>query len=328
MRKVLIAILATLVAGAAYARPPSTESLKRLFDLMNTDGIANAAIERMKTVQARLRKQQDPDNRMTIEQKRVAALAEEQVIALFQEELSASKMLPHFAQIYSEFFTQEEIDALIAFYRSPEGRSYIAKVPEVTSKYMARIDTVIASLMPKLRKIIGEIDKAKTDYSSEVTLSAAGGEYHICEISISGSSGESGEISASMQLIKLEKHSKWAPLASVILGNSVDELHYRISLAANDPEGTVMKVMQKTNFGNDDFVQESLRTLPPNEAFEFTLSWSDSKWIELYAKDIKREQKISKQSSRIFFLVSGGTAVLKTANKVTLLCAPEDPAKK
>ena len=37
--------------------------------------------------------------------------------------------------IYAKHFTQEEIDAIVAFYKSPAGRQYLAKMPAIMQEF-------------------------------------------------------------------------------------------------------------------------------------------------------------------------------------------------
>ena len=63
---------------------------------------------------------------------------------------------PKIAGIYRETFSQEELDGLIAFYESPVGRAYIAKMPVAMAKTMAMSQQQMQSLMPRLKAIADE----------------------------------------------------------------------------------------------------------------------------------------------------------------------------
>ena len=54
-------------------------------------------------------------------------------------------------KLYAETFTQEEVDGLLAFYRSPAGVALLEKMPQVTQKSAAITQQRIAPLVEKLK---------------------------------------------------------------------------------------------------------------------------------------------------------------------------------
>lgn len=64
---------------------------------------------------------------------------------------------------YAQTFTEQELSDMLAFYRSPSGRSMVSKMPRFTEAMMVEI----AGLMPQVRRDMG------TDICAKVTCSAA-----------------------------------------------------------------------------------------------------------------------------------------------------------
>jgi hypothetical protein len=52
-------------------------------------------------------------------------------------------------KLYDQHYTQEEINALILFYKSPVGRKYIATTPEITKDIVMK---VITEYLPNMQK--------------------------------------------------------------------------------------------------------------------------------------------------------------------------------
>ena len=150
MRALLVALLACVAIGNAAAQAPSDASIDRLLTLMNAQGnIAN-----MQAVMDRM-------GQNMLQQSDVPATAEaqashERVMAIVREEMSWEKFKPKIMQVYRETFTQEEIDGLIAFYESPAGRAYVAKVPVVAAKTMDLTQQQMQSLLPRLKAAADE----------------------------------------------------------------------------------------------------------------------------------------------------------------------------
>ena len=87
----------------------------------------------------------------TPEQRKMMERLPQRMSELMRTELSWAKMEPIQIKIYRESFEQSEIDGLIDFYRSPLGQSFISKMPVVTQKAMAEMQTYMQQVIPKLR---------------------------------------------------------------------------------------------------------------------------------------------------------------------------------
>ena len=70
-------------------------------------------------------------------------------------------------QTYQHVFTQEEVDGLIAFYRSPVGRAWVAKMPQANQRLM---ELVQQQVMPRVLQRVGEVFRQmKTDLRAAQT---------------------------------------------------------------------------------------------------------------------------------------------------------------
>ena len=61
----------------------------------------------------------------------------------------SEKMRPLFVQVYSEVYSDDEIDAMLAFYESATGRAMVTKQPLIMSK-------VMTALMPEIQRLAKE----------------------------------------------------------------------------------------------------------------------------------------------------------------------------
>lgn len=150
MRKLLVALLWCALVATAAAQQPTDESIDRLFTVLNTEGMMNNMMSSMDRISQTMMQQSGRQPTPADEALR------ERMKALTLEEMSWANMKPKLAQVYRESFTQEEIDGLIAFYESPVGRSYVAKMPLVMAKTMQVSQQQMQSLMPKLKAIADE----------------------------------------------------------------------------------------------------------------------------------------------------------------------------
>lgn len=67
-----------------------------------------------------------------------------------------------FSEIYAEVFTKDELTELIKFYKSPIGKKFLEKQPQLTSATMQKMQVEMSKVMPQIQKDIQDaITKAK-----------------------------------------------------------------------------------------------------------------------------------------------------------------------
>lgn len=152
-----LAMLALLVLPAgARAAPAGAQSVERLLALTQVEKLLVAVLSQTDqmvtttTVRMLEGRHASPDER-----KRVTEF-QAKMLGAMREEMSWEKLKPHYVRIYTETFTQEEIDGLIAFYESPAGQSYVAKMPAVAQKSAALMQDLMAPMIRKLQENAGE----------------------------------------------------------------------------------------------------------------------------------------------------------------------------
>jgi hypothetical protein len=156
MKRKLALFLLVAVSLPAVAAPPTQESLETLFRLTNSEASLVAIYE---TFDAQMRSAAQPmlDKSSTTTDQRMALFRGlSRAKQLIRTEFTVDTVHAQFNQIYSEVFTQEEVDGLIAFYSSPAGKAFVAKMPIVTSKSMQIGQSQVERFLPKLMAILLE----------------------------------------------------------------------------------------------------------------------------------------------------------------------------
>jgi hypothetical protein len=90
---------------------------------------------------------------VTPKQQKVIDDMQTKTVAVLKEELNWESLEPLYIQIYSESFSQEEIDGMLTFYETPAGQALIKKMPVVMQKSMVEMQKRMGTLMQKLQKI-------------------------------------------------------------------------------------------------------------------------------------------------------------------------------
>lgn len=152
----------------AQAAPPSDQSLNEMMNLMQLEALLNQALKEMNEgiVKAMERGLENSvkGKDLSAAQKAAVENFRTKFNAAMKEELSFSKVKEIYMQAYRETFTQEEVNGIIAFYRSPAGKAIVEKNPGVMQKANALMQSRITPTTQKLQAMQEEFVKelAKT----------------------------------------------------------------------------------------------------------------------------------------------------------------------
>jgi len=73
---------------------------------------------------------------------------------LFKEEASWEKLEPVYVKIYMENFSQQEIEGMLVFYKSPTGQAMIRKMPLVMQSSIAELQARLQPITQKMSVIL------------------------------------------------------------------------------------------------------------------------------------------------------------------------------
>ena len=73
-----------------------------------------------------------------------------------QARLSWDKLEPMLRRVYTQLFTKQEVDAMVAFYGSAEGQSILKKSPQAMALTMQEMQPVMQDMMADLKQ---DLDK-------------------------------------------------------------------------------------------------------------------------------------------------------------------------
>ena len=140
----LLSLLSLLfLSVAAHAEVPTEASIVRLLDDMHIEKV----VEAMKPAVENMMKQSELQATNGIppsaaDQKAIDKF-HAKVIDIMAATLTMDKLRPLYVRIYSQNFTQEEVDGLITFLESPAGKAYVNKLPVVMQSVMAELPNLL-----------------------------------------------------------------------------------------------------------------------------------------------------------------------------------------
>lgn len=157
--------VAVLFAPAARAAPPSLASVEELLQLTQADKTLDTMYGQMEQAMQQGMVQALGRQPLTPAQQKIFEAMPREFSRILREEMGWSALRPDFVTIYRETFDQDEVDGLIAFYKSPVGRAFIEKTPVVMQKSMAvsqnRMQAILPRLQAAMQKAVADIKAAK-----------------------------------------------------------------------------------------------------------------------------------------------------------------------
>lgn len=132
----------------AAGPPPSARQLELAREVMAATGVESSMSNMFHNMTAQLTasmtRNLPPDRQARLE---VVGQAEEDVMSRL-----TPRLIQTMVESYARTFTEQELTDLLAFYRSPTGRSMVAKTPQL----MQGVVTEMVTLAPQMRREIGE----------------------------------------------------------------------------------------------------------------------------------------------------------------------------
>jgi hypothetical protein len=157
-----LAVVSTVIlregAGAARADEVSKKAkIEELFQLTDVERMLGQVLGQVRSMQTA----QTERMTMSAEGRSRAREIQDRIQAVVARMLSWDKIKPQYVALYAETFTEEEIDGMLAFYKSPAGRAMLEKMPVLMQRSMAITQRMMQEIQPEMTKIIEEGMKGK-----------------------------------------------------------------------------------------------------------------------------------------------------------------------
>lgn len=86
----------------------------------------------------------------------------DKVSAVLSKAVGWNSLEPEYAKLYTETYTEQQIDDLLTFYRSPTGRVMVEKGPILLKQSSAIVQQHIATVTPEVQTLMQEFMKKVT----------------------------------------------------------------------------------------------------------------------------------------------------------------------
>lgn len=149
----VLLVVTALPALAQQATPPSDASLHQLFEATHVSRILDTYMSTIDSgMQAGMRealKGMSPNAK----QQQIIADMRAQIIKEFRTALSWPKLEPILMDVYRRNFTQQEVNDMLAFYRTPSGRALVEKMPATMQQASQAVQGMLPELLQHMKQI-------------------------------------------------------------------------------------------------------------------------------------------------------------------------------
>lgn len=131
----------------------------QLVELLHTDRIvqqvsANVLKQVSDVAESALGASPTPENKAQL------AGFEKKVSQLIDSQLGWKQMQPAFIDLYARNFTDAELDAIVAFYKTPAGIALLSKMPEIDAQANQLAQSGMAALQPQMAQLYDDFRKS------------------------------------------------------------------------------------------------------------------------------------------------------------------------
>jgi hypothetical protein len=162
MKRTALIILAILLAVPSVAHADEASKrvkIQELFTTLHLDKTMKQVMDAvLKQVKDASQKQLVGVTLTDAQQKKFDDF-QQSVFDLVNAQMSWAKLEPDYIKLYSDAYTEEEIDGILTFYKSPVGQAMIAKTPELTTKSLQLSQGRMQAIQPQLRQLMQDFTK-------------------------------------------------------------------------------------------------------------------------------------------------------------------------
>ncbi|HXS11593.1 MAG TPA: DUF2059 domain-containing protein [Acidobacteriaceae bacterium] len=163
MRRCVAILLMVLTVGCCCARADDASKrakAEQLFTLLHMDTMMDQLMSGVKKQVQQITESMPGADQATPEQKKQITDFQQRVMNLVNQKIGWKALEPDFIKLYASTYTEEELDGIIAFYKSPVGQRMMEKTPELMTKSTQITQQKMSELQPQLNQMVQDFMKS------------------------------------------------------------------------------------------------------------------------------------------------------------------------
>jgi hypothetical protein len=149
---------------------PSDASIKELLEVAQARKLVDTLMSQMDTIMKNAMQTATQRQPVPPDVEKIFDRCRADVGSTIQEQFTWDKLEPMYIRIYKKSLSQQEVDGMIAFYRTPTGQAMINKMPVILQNSMNEVNQMMGPMMQRIQRmqqdVIAEIQAEKTKKGS------------------------------------------------------------------------------------------------------------------------------------------------------------------
>jgi hypothetical protein len=136
----------------APSKPPSEASVKQLLEVARARKLIDSVMAQMDNLMQQSIAQATQGQKIPPKVQKNIEARQTETVAMMKELLDWAKLEPMYVRSYQKTFSQEEVDGMVAFYKTPAGQAVIRKMPKVMQNTIEEMQQMMGPVMQKIQK--------------------------------------------------------------------------------------------------------------------------------------------------------------------------------
>jgi hypothetical protein len=159
-RLMLVLVLLMAVPAARADETTKTAKVKELFQTMHLEKLMDQLTDTVMKQVSQMTKTMPGADQITPAQQKVIDQYMVKIEAMTKESVGWNAIEPEYVKLYAATYSEEEIDAILTFYRSPAGQKMLEKTPELTQGGIRIVQARMVDFQPRMKAVQEEFLKA------------------------------------------------------------------------------------------------------------------------------------------------------------------------
>lgn len=155
----VIGLIWTVAISVAVAadKPPSDDSIKQLLEVAQVHKLIDTMMAQMDAFMKQAMEQATQGEQVPARVQQDIEKRRAQMMVAVKDVLDWNKLEPMYVRVYQKSFTQQEIDGLLAFYKTATGQALLNKMPVVMQNTMNEMQQIVQPLLQQARRMQQEV---------------------------------------------------------------------------------------------------------------------------------------------------------------------------
>ena len=137
----------------APSGPPSEASIKQLLEVAQARKLVDSVMTQMDNLMQQSIAQATQGQKIPPKVEKEIDKQRAEMTATMKDLLDWKKLEPLYVRVYQKTFSQQEVDGMLAFYKTPPGQAVIAKMPAVMQQTIEEMQQMMGPVIQRIQKM-------------------------------------------------------------------------------------------------------------------------------------------------------------------------------